>query len=293
MEKYEKLILNEDAQKKLEKHGFKHIFDEKREFYSIVSTKTNKDGNVNHILSYFKKEDEYFTDVLNDHVDGLIASVKIINNFENNDSYKDYDISLDLDYDGFYVCLEKDDKVNKDKQFVILVDSNLVDENVDLTIRTRASINKYFDVNTIFSDIEDTSEFSDFYTVETDYDLDVVDYPYYSHRTDVTTYLKTDNEQIVRVKDEAYCTHEMKFSDLENTDFLAKPLELFKEKSIVEKYNDILENPKDQDIVNMLIDEKVIDSEKYNKLREEKKEQDFIDAVSSVTNNEQNKGLEM
>ena len=43
----------------------------------------------------------------------------------------------------------------------------------------------------------------------------------------------------------------------------------------------------------MLIDEKVIDSEKYNKLREEKKEQDFIDAVSSVTNNEQNKGLEM
>ena len=176
---------------------------------------------------------------------------------------------------------------------MILVDSNLVDENVDLTIRTRASINKYFDVNTIFSDIEDTSEFSDFYTVETDYDLDVVDYPYYSHRTDVTTYLKTDNEQIVRVKDEAYCTHEMKFSDLENTDFLAKPLELFKEKSIVENYNDILENPKDQDIVNMLIDEKVIDSEKYNKLREEKKEQDFIDAVSSVTNNEQNKGLEM
>ena len=55
--------------------------------------------------------------------------------------------------------------------------------------------------------------------------------------------------------------------------------------------NDILENPKEQDIVNMLIEAKVIDSEKYNKLREEKKEQDFVNAVSSVMNKEQDKGL--
>ena len=67
---------------------------------------------------------------------------------------------------------------------------------------------------------------------------------------------------------------------------------MFKEKSIVEKYNDILENPKEQDIVNMLIEAKVIDSEKYNKLREEKKEQDFVNAVSSVMNKEQDKGME-
>lgn len=54
---------------------------------------------------------------------------------------------------------------------------------------------------------------------------------------------------------------------------------------------DILENPKEQDIVNMLIEEKVIDSEKYNKLREEKKEQAFIDAVNSINNKEQDQGL--
>ena len=41
----------------------------------------------------------------------------------------------------------------------------------------------------------------------------------------------------------------------------------------------------------MLIEEKVIDSEKYNKLREEKKEQDFVNAVNSVNNKEQDKGL--
>lgn len=53
----------------------------------------------------------------------------------------------------------------------------------------------------------------------------------------------------------------------------------------------ILINPKEHDIVNMLIEEKVIDSEKYNKLREEKKEQDFVNAVSSVNNKEHDQGL--
>ena len=84
----------------------------------------------------------------------------------------------------------------------------------------------------------------------------------------------------------------MKFNDLEKTDFLAKPLELFNEKSIVRKYEDVMENSKEYDIVNMLIDEKVIDSKRYNELREEKKEQDFINAVNSVNNKEQDKGME-
>ena len=52
MEKYEKFTLNEVAQEKLEKHGFKHIFDEERELYSIVSTKPNKDGKIDNIFNY-------------------------------------------------------------------------------------------------------------------------------------------------------------------------------------------------------------------------------------------------
>lgn len=105
-----------------------------------------------------------------------------------------------------------------------------------------------------------------------------------------------------------------------------KPLELFNEKSIVKKYDEIMENPKGQDIVNMLINENVIDSKRYNELREEKKlddqnvmmnlfneidviagesmktaekeiarknEENFINAVNSVNNKEQDKGLEL
>ena len=291
MENYEKFKLNEDAQKKLEKHGFKHIFDEERELYSIVSINPNKDGKIDYIFNYDIEDGEYFTYLLNVQVEDLIASNKIINNFENNSNYNDYDITLNLDHDGFYVALNKEDEINKDKQFAILVESNVVDEDVDLTIRNRAFNVKHFDVDTIFSDIKDPSEFLNYNEVERDYDLSIEDYPYYSHRTNITSYLKPNNEQRVSLKDEAYCIHEMKFSDLENTDFLAKPLELFNEKSIVEKYNDILENPKEQDIVNMLIEEKVIDSEKYNKLREENKEQEFINAVSSVNNKEQDQGL--
>ena len=292
MEKHEIFTLNKSAQEKLEKHNLKHIFDEERELYSIVSINPNKDGKIDNIFNYDIEDGEYFTYLLNVQVEDLIASNKIINNFENNSNYNDYDITLNLDHDGFYVALNKEDEINKNKQFAILVESNVVDEDVDLTIRNRAFDCKYFDPDVIFSDIKDHGEFSDYNKVEHDYDLSVEDYPYYSHRTDVTTYLKTNNEQRVYLKDEAYCTHEMKFNDLEKTDFLAKPLELFNEKSIVRKYEDVMENSKEYDIVNMLIDEKVIDSKRYNELREEKKEQDFINAVNSVNNKEQDKGME-
>ena len=288
MENYEKFKLNEDAQKKLEKHGFKHIFDEEKQRYSIISTKTNKNGEIDHIFNYDNDDirfSEYMTCALNDHIDNFIASVKIMNNLENNDNYKDYNIGLKADFDDFQVQL-------KNKQCLMVVEpKSVVDENVDLTIRTYSTTSKDFDTNAIFSDIEDFSEFSEYNKVETYDELSVEDYSRYYHITNVTTYLKPNNKQDVSLKDEAYCRYEMKFNDLEKTDFLAKPLELFNEKSIVEKYNDILENPKEQDIVNMLIEEKVIDSEKYNKLREEKKEQDFVNAVNSVNNKEQDQGL--
>ena len=288
MEKYEKFTLNEDAQKKLEKHSLKHIFDEEKQQYSIVSTQQNKDGKVDNIFNYDNDDIryvEYMTHALNDHIDNFIVSTKIINNLENNDNYKDYDIYLNVDFDSFYVSVDN-------KQCLMVVEpKTVVDENVDLTIRTYSTTSKDFDTNAIFSDIEDFSEFSEYNKVETVYDLDVEDYPNYYHRTGVRTYLKPNNKQLVNIYDESYCRHAINFTDLEKTDFLAKPLELFNEKSIVEKYNDILENPKEQDIVNMLIEEKVIDSEKYNKLREEKKEQDFVNAVSSVNNKEQDQGL--
>ena len=288
MEKHEIFTLNKPAQEKLEKHNLKHIFDEEKQRYSIISTKANKDGEINHIFNYDNDDirfSEYMTCALNDHIDNFIASVKIMNNFENNSNYKDYNIGLKADFDDFQVQL-------KNKQCLMVVEpKSVVDENVDLTIRTYSTTSKDFDTNAIFSDIKDSSEFSDYNRVETVYDLDVEDYPNYYHITNVTTYLKPNNKQDVSLKDEAYCRYEMKFNDLENTDFLAKPLELFNEKSIVRKYEDVMENPKEQDIVNMLIEEKVIDSEKYNKLREEKKEQDFVNAVSSVNNKEQDQGL--
>ena len=288
MENYEKFKLNEDAQKKLEKHGFKHIFDEEKQQYSIVSTQPNKDGKVDNIFNYDNNDIryvEYMTHALNDHIDNFIVSTKIINNLENNDNYKDYDIYLNVDFDSFYVSVDN-------KQLLMVIEpKSVVDENVGLTIRTYAGMSKDLDADSIFRDIEDSSAFSEYNKVETDYDLDVEDYPNYYHRTGVKTYLKPNNKQLLNIYDESYCRHAINFTDLEKTDFLAKPLELFKEKSIVEKYNDILENPKEQDIVNMLIEEKVIDSEKYNKLREEKKEQDFVNVINSVNNKEQDQGL--
>ena len=226
------------------------------------------------------------TCALNDHIDNFIVSTKIINNLENNDNYKDYDIYLNVDFDSFYVSVDN-------KQLLMVIEpKSVVDENVGLTIRTYAGVSKDLDADSIFSDIEDSSAFSEYNKVETVYDLDVEDYPNYYHKTNVITYLKANGEQEVHLKDEAYCKHKIKFSDLEKTDFLAKPLELFNEKSIVRKYDEIMENPKEHDIVNMLIDEKVIDSKRYNELREEKKEHDFVNVINSVNNKEQDNGLE-
>ena len=135
------------------------------------------------------------TCALNDHIDNFIASVKIMNNLENNDNYKDYNIGLKADFDDFQVQL-------KNKQCLMVVEpKSVVDENVDLTIRTYSTTSKDFDTNAIFSDIKDSSEFSDYNRVETVYDLDVEDYPNYYHITNVTTYLKPNNKQDVSLKD--------------------------------------------------------------------------------------------
>ena len=321
-----KLILDEDVQEIFNEHDLKLVFDKEKQLYSVFSTELNEDGKEQGLISYGIENSDYFNYTLTNHIDDFVSSVKIIKNLKNNDNYKDYDIGLNLDYDGFYVGLEKDDQVNKNKQFGMFIEPRVIDDDVDLTIRAKAFNKKYFDVDDVFSDIKNSSEFSNLNTVSTNYDLTVEGYPYYSQHTVISTHLTRNNGQEVLVKDELYCTHEMKFNDLENTDFLAKPIELFKEKSIVEKYNDILENPKEQDIVNMLIEEKVIDSKRYNELREEKKlddqntmfnlfneidviagesmktvekeissknEQAFIDAVNSVTNKEQDKGMEL
>lgn len=189
--------------------------------------------------------------------------------------------------------MEKNDTVNENKKFGMHIEPLVMGDDVDLTIHMSTFNQKYFDVDDIFSDIKDYETFKKYNKVTTNYDLPVKDYSYYSHKTVISTHLSENNKQEVLIKDQSYCTHEIKFNELEKRDFLAKPLELFNEKSIVKKYDEIMENPKGQDIVNMLIDEKVIDSEKYNKLREKKKEQDFINAVSSVTNKEQDQGLEM
>lgn len=61
MEKHEIFTLTKPAQEKLEKHNLKHIFDEERELYSIVSINPNKDGKIDNIFNYDIEDAEYFT----------------------------------------------------------------------------------------------------------------------------------------------------------------------------------------------------------------------------------------
>lgn len=132
--------------------------------------------------------------------------------------------------------------------------------------------------------------------------------------------------QEVYVNDIAETNVKLDMNELTTKDFLKESLELFNENSKSKKYNDIFQEGRDSylDVKDMLIAEEVIDKNRYEELLEEKrefdkneeivrknieklmadeefvnsiagcdKEQDFINAVNSVTQKEQNKGLEM
>jgi hypothetical protein len=132
--------------------------------------------------------------------------------------------------------------------------------------------------------------------------------------------------QAVSIGDRAKTSVKLNIDDVATKDFLKEPLELFNENSKSKKYNDIFQEGRKSylDVKDMLIAEDVIDKIRYEELLEEKrefdkneeiarknieklmadeefvngivgydKEQDFINAVNSVTQKEQNKGMEM
>lgn len=139
-----------------------------------------------------------------------------------------------------------------------------------------------------------------------------------------------DTVQEISIMDDGRISVKLDIDELSTKDFLKEPLDTFNEHSKSKKYNDILKDGRDSylDVKDMLIEEGVIDKNRYDELLEEKaefdkneeiarknsyklmeelmedeefvnsisvrdKEQDFINAVSSVTSKEQDKGMEM
>lgn len=224
------------------------------------------------------------TCALNDHIDNFIASVKIMNNLENNDNYKDYNIGLKADFDDFQVQL-------KNKQLLMVIEPKSVDDdNVGLSIRTYAGMSKDLDAEAIFSDIEDFSEFSEYNKIETDYDLDVEDYPNYYHRTGVRTYLKPNKLPIKGL------LHT-------NTNFLNDSIDYFnkngKSKEFLILFDKDNKNVSETDIKQMLLDEDVLDANLYKEFQDhykaentsllEPSEYAFINAINEFNERAQNR----
>lgn len=138
--------------------------------------------------------------------------------------------------------------------------------------------------------------------------------------------------QEVYVNDIAKTNVKLNMNELATKDFLKEPLEAFNNHSKSKQYNDLFSLGRDSylDVKDMLIDEGLIDKNRYDELLEEKaefdkneeiarensyklmeelmtdeefvnsiavndeiKEQAFIDAVNSITQKEQDKGLGM
>ena len=149
-------------------------------------------------------------------------------------------------------------------------------------------------------------------------------YDDYNHPEIIETF------QEVYVNDIAETNVKLDMNELSTKDFLKEPLEVFNKHSKSKQYNDLFETGRDSylDVKDMLIEEGLIDKTRYEELLEEKrefdkneeiarensyklmeelmedeefmnsiavsdKEQDFINAVNSVTQKEQDKGLEM
>lgn len=102
-----KLILDEDIQELFGEHDLKLVFDKEKQLYSVVSTKSNEDGKEQGLISYGIDDADYFSYNLTEHINNFVASVKVMKNLKYNDNYKNYDVGLNLDYDGFYVDWKK------------------------------------------------------------------------------------------------------------------------------------------------------------------------------------------
>lgn len=297
----EEYKLNEETLKRLDDNNFKRSFNELTGEYTLYSTIPDKNGNEVELINYYDYDDSpaMIHHVMEDVEDfnNFKSQMDIVRMFKINDEFKDCKVNVsEIGYMESPLKVELDRGKLRNSKLTFLVDND--GDNVNLKTQINESYTTVLNMDALFDGKlsgRDLTNMNGFTRAKDNWEF-----------TGELLFQICDNNDMERnsehyefgysdhlVKKDTFIKEEFEKACLSG-EFIDKQFELFDEHSRNIKYFNTLSSAFFGDptkVENFLVENHLIPEELVKD--NEVSEQDFINAVNSVTNKKQDKGLEM
>ena len=297
----EEYKLNEETLKRLDDNNFKRSFNELTGEYTLYSTIPDKNGNEVELINYYDYDDSpaMIHHVMEDVEDfnNFKSQMDIVRMFKINDEFKDCKVNVsEIGYMESPLKVELDRGKLRNSKLTFLVDND--GDNVNLKTQINESYTTVLNMDALFDGKlsgRDLTNMNGFTRAKDNWEF-----------TGELLFQICDNNDMERnsehyefgysdhlVKKDTFIKEEFEKACLSG-EFINKQFELFDEHSRNIKYFNTLSSTFFGDptkVENFLVENHLIPEELVKD--NEVSEQDFINAVNSVTNKKQDKGLEM
>lgn len=297
----EEYKLNEETLKRLDDNNFKRSFNELTGEYTLYSTIPDKNGNEVELINYYDYDDSpaMIHHVMEDVEDfnNFKSQMDIVRMFKINDEFKDCKVNVsEIGYMESPLKVELDRGKLRNSKLTFLVDND--GDNVNLKTQINESYTTVLNMDALFDGKlsgRDLTNMNGFTRAKDNWEF-----------TGELLFQMCDNNDMERnsehyefgysdhlVKKDTFIKEEFEKACL-SSEFIDKQFELFDEHSRNIKYFNTLSSAFFGDptkVENFLVENHLIPEELVKD--NEVSEQDFINAVNSVTNKKQDKGLEM
>ena len=297
----EEYKLNEETLKRLDDNNFKRSFNELTGEYTLYSTIPDKNGNEVELINYYDYDDSpaMIHHVMEDVEDfnNFKSHMDIVRMFKINDEFKDCKVNVsEIGYMESPLKVELDRGKLRNSKLTFLVDND--GDNVNLKTQINESYTTVLNMDALFNGKlsgRDLTNMNGFTRAKDNWEF-----------TGELLFQMCDNNDMERnsehyefgysdhlVKKDTFIKEEFKKACLSG-EFIDKQFELFDEHSRNIEYFNTLSSAFFGDptkVENFLVENHLIPEELVKD--NEVSEQDFINAVNSVTNKKQDKGLEM
>lgn len=297
----EEYKLNEETGKRLADNNLKRLFNELTGEYTLYSTIPDKNGNEVELINYYDYDDSpaMIHHVMEDVEDfnNFKSQMDIVRMFKINDEFKDCKVNVsEIGYMESPLKVELDRGKLRNSKLTFLVDND--GDNVNLKTQINESYTTVLNMDALFDGKlsgRDLTNMNGFTRAKDNWEF-----------TGELLFQMCDNNDMERnsehyefgysdhlVKKDTFIKEEFEKACLSG-EFIDKQFELFDEHSRNIKYFNTLSSAFFGDptkVENFLVENHLIPEELVKD--NEVSEQDFINAVNSVTNKKQDKGLEM
>lgn len=297
----EEYKLNEETLKRLDDNNFKRSFNELTGEYTLYSTIPDKNGNEVELINYYDYDDSpaMIHHVMEDVEDfnNFKSQMDIVRMFKINDEFKDCKVNVsEIGYMESPLKVELDRGKLRNSKLTFLVDND--GDNVNLKTQINESYTTVLNMDALFDGKlsgRDLTNMNGFTRAKDNWEF-----------TGELLFQMCDNNDMERnsehyefgysdhlVKKDTFIKEEFEKACLSG-EFIDKQFELFDEHSRNIEYFNTLSSAFFGDptkVENFLVENHLIPEELVKD--NEVSEQDFINAVKSVTNKKQDKGLEM